>query len=1280
MVFSSDSSRVSDAVFSEGTAHAKVSDNFVPRRHRPGQGPSDTYDYDRKRKDSIYVDNDREKVSDGESNADDESFATRDEGSYDSFGEHDDETVETVQSNETPRSRVGRRTSGIMSACGVGQCLDVLGGGNNRKTIEEEKKKKAPNPLFLFSRPKDGYESLLEHARVTSGQNVFDEGDERDEDENNPTPYERALEKKKDDMNYSGNSQQYDRDVPGRSRSKKFVPELKPAAINDITSITAPANVPGQGTLVSQTSQAGRQGADLAVRTHETEVPISINASLSASGTNAATAMTVPSSVNLEDDDLEVVKADISTGDSTEASPNSPAKSNLLGDPTDMKFSPANPTEAKLHADFLVCVRSIHHRKWDICEELVCSNPAVVSYTFLAHGNQTLLHIIAAQRSAVPIGIVSRMLAGNNEGVGTADTDGNLPLHIAASNASNTNILRLILNLFRAGAAIKNNNDDLPLHLAASCASDSEESVQLLLDAYADAIHIQNNRGQIPLHLVSSNERSSFASFHAILDVHKKSRADAPVLDKNGDSPLTNAIKSRVPHDFVKAFHDSQRNFVRIFLQPDGRGQLPLHLALQLQGVDPRIVATIIEAAPFTASVPTTSGQMPIQLATRNNMTAEVVKSLLLTDMPLDLGMKDFVGFKNSDLKQHSHSFWHVVVECDDVYTEVVKDVIKLATQPQVIALARSFGPDGKTRLAQAASMEVIGILRNALRLYERYELLSTKPPFIMDDVMTFAAIDQGGDAGVLAKYNKSSLPIPTCIGGDGVSGDRLLKTGLSCDEEEEKEVVLRCYYYKDAYVSEMTNRQHYKIDVEYAESIHAAHECHDTKRYSFCGGKLLTISIEKPDHTLAELYLQTKEKGKKWIRRKATDVLREVARCLEHVHSHGLVHGSINTSNVAKYGLDWKLRGIGGATPIGQPMSGPVKPCIPPEAIAKKDDLDSSFSSTESESEVSEALKSLNEIKDELEASVVEQLREKPDLSIEDSELLEDLNKLVSSKNEKRRKRVGFMFFRMDEIGLADKQGWHRHDDVEEKKAVKYIQTHATKVHDNTIKKLMDEISRLKLIISQHNKSNKALTEKDKEIKRLQQIVQKNVLRSSPTADLSAVCDYKLIAHEVLANPSWDVWSFGLIMAQLLLGRSVLLPNFEKDDSLLMENLYHFDKDKLERIRTNVTKVAGNRAGDLIARLLHPDPAKRLASFTMILQHKYFREDLVHNDALSTVSDSDNETRRSESARSARSSRNSVRGILKGGGAASVASSNKRSERDRDRERDDVSLSTFNL
>jgi hypothetical protein len=47
----------------------------------------------------------------------------------------------------------------------------------------------------------------------------------------------------------------------------------------------------------------------------------------------------------------------------------------------------------------------------------------------------------------------------------------------------------------------------------------------------------------------------------------------------------------------------------------------------------------------------------------------------------------------------------------------------------------------------------------------------------------------------------------------------------------------------------------------------------------------------------------------------------------------------------------------------------------------------------------------------------------------------------------------------------------------------------------------------------------------------------------------------------ECLAEITWDIWSFGLIMGQLVLGQSmVLLPNFEKASDAHLQRLHNYD------------------------------------------------------------------------------------------------------------------------
>ena len=91
-------------------------------------------------------------------------------------------------------------------------------------------------------------------------------------------------------------------------------------------------------------------------------------------------------------------------------------------------------------------------------------------------------------------------------------------------------------------------------------------------------------------------------------------------------------------------------------------------------------------------------------------------------------------------------------------------------------------------------------------------------------------------------------------------------------------------------------------------------------------------------------------------------------------------------------------------------------------------------------------------------------------------------------------------------------------------------------------------------------------------------------------------------------ATPQWDMWGFGLLMVQLLLGRCMLLPNFEKAEDAILKKLHKHDANALRKICNQLTAVAGRDATDLVMSLLQRDPNLRPKSMEEILAHKYFQ------------------------------------------------------------------------
>lgn len=115
---------------------------------------------------------------------------------------------------------------------------------------------------------------------------------------------------------------------------------------------------------------------------------------------------------------------------------------------------------------------------------------------------------------------------------------------------------------------------------------------------------------------------------------------------------------------------------------------------------------------------------------------------------------------------------------------------------------------------------------------------------------------------------------------------------------------------------------------------------------------------------------------------------------------------------------------------------------------------------------------------------------------------------------------------------------------------------------------------------------------------------------KAQPAMKLGKTTNHEatFVPERCTATPQWDMWAFGLIVTQILLGRCMLLPNFEKAEDAIIKKLRTFDDNTLRRIYTQVNHVAGCDAADLVMQLLQKDPSRRPKSFEEILSHKYFR------------------------------------------------------------------------
>jgi hypothetical protein len=179
------------------------------------------------------------------------------------------------------------------------------------------------------------------------------------------------------------------------------------------------------------------------------------------------------------------------------------------------------------------------------------------------------------------------------------------------------------------------------------------------------------------------------------------------LLDIDDQALQHAAIKSGAPLEVVRLFaiveRISQKKCLSLFEQRDARGYTPLLLALQSYSAlaSLPLISLLLEAAPSALAVLDEKGLLPIESVTRLHLPDNVIRIMLEHDMPIELGVvpqQDEIrnyGYGNIVHRLHHHSFWHVSVNCDDRYLNMIREfLIESATLLQTVALAQQVGPD----------------------------------------------------------------------------------------------------------------------------------------------------------------------------------------------------------------------------------------------------------------------------------------------------------------------------------------------------------------------------------------------------------------------------------------------------------------------------------------------------------------------------------------------------------------------------------------------------------
>ena len=129
---------------------------------------------------------------------------------------------------------------------------------------------------------------------------------------------------------------------------------------------------------------------------------------------------------------------------------------------------------------------------------------------------------------------------------------------------------------------------------------------------------------------------------------------------------------------------------------------------------------------------------MPVQLATAVDLPTNLVIDLLKMDMPITIGNQ----CRSIAERQHGHSWWHVAIHANDKgkFISGISDLLEKATLSELIWLARSVGPDGKTQTIDAASPELKTVFQAKLRFLGRYDISTRHLPYLRNGVQTYSA------------------------------------------------------------------------------------------------------------------------------------------------------------------------------------------------------------------------------------------------------------------------------------------------------------------------------------------------------------------------------------------------------------------------------------------------------------------------------------------------------------------------------------------------------------
>mmetsp|Transcript_1125 Transcript_1125/g.2036 ORF Transcript_1125/g.2036 Transcript_1125/m.2036 type:complete len:1002 (-) Transcript_1125:6842-9847(-) len=895
-------------------------------------------------------------------------------------------------------------------------------------------------------------------------------------------------------------------------------------------------------------------------------------------------------------------------------------------------LAPAQLLDDNLMSNCMLALKCIENNDFGRLMKIVKNNPKILEI-IIPKGNSklqglnggTLLHVLVSQRlklkksktrtspqgpnvihafPSVPDSVVKAVIKMYPRALEMEDNDGRLPLHCACLSLSKhleeafslcsnhpwllssnvkhqkvhfhshqTNIALLVLRFNKRCAKVADKDGNLPVHYVAAMCPDyfydesspeshtkthnhlhhlkqlsARDTMNKLLDVYPNSIITANNKGMYPINVVASMGNKMNKSCLELLLMQHQSLGEPPnYIDKNGDAPLYAAIKSGASHDIIRLF--AETNYGKsshLFVQRDSDNNNALHVALQPKYPNIKLIRTILDIAPFTASSPDSQGVMPIKRAVQLRLDEDVICNMLSRDLPIEIGRDKNKAISSSKFRSpfngvrkcsnvvgrcHHHSWWFILVSGRDYYLNMVYNFLsKEATHFQIISLARQVGPDGKSVLIDCVSEKCRAMFQTLLRFYDRYEVLLSSNELraysdeVVGGMQTFVAFDHGFMPPVSGlKFVNPAGNVATHIKDVKVEGENQDNSEIEVSllHGNVAKVLLRVYSFEQAFHAEIKLREMYTFDPSLFEEVYNYHRHEHYSNLPLSkADKIYCIAFERPEHNLSDVFggVLRGPKTKKW-NKKSCLVLKQLANALKALHDQYLIHGHLEPKNICKYGNQWKISQLGTVTLIGTPMRGTFRSSSPPESIF-----------------VSRSNGTILNNEDVKLGKKSSRVKFSPQV-------------LVSGKVKK--------------MNGGRENFWRQ-----ESEAYHCCFTKVCPTWDATKDSTPQEVSSF----------------------------------------VSEDVNIAFSPERVQASVAWDMWGFGLIMTQLLLGNCMHLTTFEKAEDAIMKKLYCYDDIVLQRICNQLEKTVGKQASDLVNLLLQKDPTKRPPSMEDVLVHPYFQ------------------------------------------------------------------------